>query len=108
LNRATRREEEAVPTYVALINWTEQGVKNFKDTVDRYESASGEVERLGVSFKEIYWTVGPYDLVSIMEAPDDETAAAGLLAISSQGNIRSTTLRAFSADEMRGVIQKVG
>lgn len=47
-----------MPTYIALIDWTEQGVRNFKDTVDRYEAASGQLEALGVSFKEIYWTLG--------------------------------------------------
>src|SRR2546425_7809984 len=66
----------AMPSYVTLINWTDQGVKNFKDTVDRYEAAQEAMGQGGVSFKEIYWTVGPYDLVGIVEAPDDETATA--------------------------------
>jgi uncharacterized protein with GYD domain len=97
-----------MPTYVALIDWTEQGVRNFKDTVDRYEAASGQLEGLGVNFKEIYWTLGAHDIVSVIEAPDDQTLAAGLLAVAGQGNIRTSTLRAFNADEMRSVIGKVG
>jgi uncharacterized protein with GYD domain len=94
-----------MPTYVTLINWTDQGIKNFNDTVDRYE-ASQEAMGPGVSFKDVYWTIGPYDIVGILEAPDDETATAAMLSVGAQGNIRTTTLRAFSASEMRGVIEK--
>jgi uncharacterized protein with GYD domain len=95
-----------MPTYVALIDWTEQGVRGFKDSVDRYEAASGQLEALGVDFKQVYWTLGTHDIVSIIDAPDDETLAAGLLAVAGQGNIRTTTLRAFTGDEMRSVIGK--
>ena len=95
-----------MPSYVTLINWTDQGVKNFKDTVDRYEAAQEAMSQGGVRFKEIYWTVGPYDLVGLVEAPDDETATAALLSVAGQGNIRTTTLRAFNASEMRSVIEK--
>ena len=95
-------------TYVALIDWTEKGVGNFKDTVDRYESARGQFEGMGITFKDIYWTLGAHDIVFVAEAPDDETVAAALLALGSQGNLRTTTLRAFDIDEMRGVIAKAG
>jgi len=97
-----------MPTYVTLINWTDQGVKNFKDTVDRYEAANDAMGKLGVTFKEIYWTVGPYDIVGIVEAPDDEAVTAALLSVAAQGNIRTTTLRGFSAAEMRSVIERAG
>jgi uncharacterized protein with GYD domain len=97
-----------MPTYVALLDWTEQGVQAFKDSVDRYQAAAGQLESMGVKFKDIYWTLGSHDIVAVMEAPDDESVAAGLLATAGEGNIRSETLRAFSADEMRGVIQKAG
>ena len=97
-----------MPTYVTLINWTEQGVKGFKDSVDRYEAAQDAMERVGVSFKEIYWTVGPYDIVAILEAPDDESATAALLSVGALGNIRTTTLRGFNPDEMRRVIERAG
>ena len=95
-----------MPSYVTLINWTDQGVKNFKDSVDRYEGAQGAMGQGGVSFRDIYWTVGPYDIVAIVEGPDDETVTAALLSVAGQGNIRTTTLRAFSASEMKGVIDK--
>jgi uncharacterized protein with GYD domain len=93
-------------TYVVLIDWTQQGVEHFKDSVDRYEAARGQFEGMGVRFKDIYWTLGNHDIVSIVEAPDGETLAAALLKLGSQGNLRTTTLRALSADEMRGVIAK--
>ena len=96
-----------MPTYVGLFDWTDQGVRNFKDTVDRYEAARGQLEGLGVSFRDIYWTLGSHDIVAVVDAPDDETLGAGLLAVAGQGNLRTTTLRAFSAEEMRGVIAKV-
>ena len=97
-----------MPSYITLINWTDQGAKNYKDSVDRYEAAQKAMSAAGVSFKEIYWTIGPYDLVGVVEAPDDETATAALLTVAGQGNIRTTTLRAFSAGEMRSVIAKAG
>jgi uncharacterized protein with GYD domain len=93
-------------TYVVLIDWTQQGVEHFKDSVDRYEAARSQFEGIGVRFKDTYWTLGSHDLVSIVEAPDGETLAAALLKLGSQGNLRTTTLRALSADEMRGVIAK--
>jgi len=97
-----------VATYVALINWTDQGVKGFKDSVDRYEAAQSQLQSMGVEFTDIHWTLGAHDLVGVIEAPDDQTLAAALLTVAGQGNIRTTTLRAFSAEEMRGVIGKAG
>lgn len=96
-----------MPTYIALLDWTDQGVRAFKDTVDRYETAQGEFDRLGVRFTQIHWTLGAHDMVAVVEAPDDATLAAALLAVAGAGNVRSTTLRAFSAAEMRDVIGKV-
>jgi len=95
-----------MPTYVVLIDWTQQGVVNFGDSVDRYEAARSQFEAMGVHFKDIYWTLGNHDIVSVVDAPDGETLAAALLRLASQGNLRTTTLRALSADEMRSVIAK--
>ena len=58
-----------MPTYVALIDWTEQGVRNYEDSVDRYQAASSQLEALGVRFTEIHWTLGAHDLVSVLDAP---------------------------------------
>ena len=96
-----------MPTYVLLMNWTDQGVRTVKETVDRYEQARGSLEQLGLRLKDTYWTVGPYDIVGIGDAPDDETASAATLALASQGNLRTTSLRAFSADEMRAILERV-
>jgi len=95
-----------MPSYIALMNWTDQGVKNFKDSVDRADAAEVALSPAGIRFKDIYWTVGQYDLVATFEAPDEETLAAALLALAAQGNLRTTTLRAFTAGEMRAVIAK--
>jgi uncharacterized protein with GYD domain len=97
-----------MPHYVLLMNWTEQGVKTFKDSVDRSEAARTALAAQGLDLGEIYWTIGPYDLVCISEAPDDASLSAALLALGAQGNLRTTTLRAFTADEFRGVIQQAG
>lgn len=95
-----------MPTYVVLMNWTEQGAKTANQTVDRYEAAKEDLAQHGVTIKDIYWTIGPYDIVTLVEAADDETATAGLLRLTSQGNLRTCTMRGFSADEVRQVIAK--
>jgi len=95
-----------MPTYVSLINWTEKGAATFRDTVDRAEAGKALAAGFGGALKEIYWTVGPYDMVAITEATDDESATAFALVLASAGNVRTTTLRAFSGDEMRGIIAK--
>jgi uncharacterized protein with GYD domain len=75
--------------------------------VDRLEAAQNELRSMGVEF-DTYWTLGTHDMVSIVEAPDDQTLAAAMLRSAGQGNIRTTTLRAFRAEEMRSVIAKAG
>lgn len=97
-----------MPNYVVLINWTDQGVRAFKDTVDRYEAARAMGNQAGITWKDVYWTLGPYDLAAVIDAPDDETLMSMLLNVAGQGNIRTTTMRALSTDEMKGVIQKAG
>jgi len=97
-----------MPTYISLLNWTDEGVRSFKDTLERATAAGELAERMGGKLEDVYWTVGPYDVVSVAEFPDDETGTAFLLALGSQGNIRSTTLRAFNRDEMARVLGKVG
>jgi uncharacterized protein with GYD domain len=94
--------------YVSLVNWTEQGIKNFRDTKDRAEEFSKLVENSGGRVREQLWTVGQYDMVCVAEFPDDEAAAAALLKVGSLGNIRSNTLRAFDGEEMAGIIGRAG
>ena len=97
-----------MPHFVTLMNWTDQGVKTFRDTVDRADNARTTLQAQGVTLKDIYWTIGQHDLVCILEAPDPETLAAALLRLGSQGNLRTTTMRGFTTDEMRAVIAKAG
>jgi uncharacterized protein with GYD domain len=101
---STRKGGRLMPTYVALFNWTEQGIRNVRDTVDRYQRSTELAEKHGVSFEQVYWTVGPYDLVGVFEAPDDESVSAFLLELSSAGNIRTTTLRAYNHEEMSSIL----
>jgi uncharacterized protein with GYD domain len=95
-------------TYVALFNWTDQGIRNVTETVNRYDKSTQLAQRHGVSFEQVYWTVGPYDIVAVFEAPDDESASAFLLELSSAGNLRTTTLRAYDRDEMSGILERLG
>ncbi|MGX4691138.1 GYD domain-containing protein [Streptomyces sp. JNUCC 63] len=95
-----------MPTYITLLNWTDQGVRNYKDTAKRAETFGAAAQKTGAKLLDIYWTVGPYDLVAVVEAPDDETATAALLQLGGVGNIRSTTLRAFGREEMERIIAK--
>jgi uncharacterized protein with GYD domain len=97
-----------MPTYISLINWTEQGVANFKGTVGRADDATRAAAGMGGTLKNIYWTVGPYDIVTVAEFPDDASATAFLLALSSSGNVRTTSMRAFNADEMNEIVAKTG
>lgn len=94
-----------MPTYVALINWTDQGVKSVKDTVQRYEAAQAAGLKMGVKFKDLYWTMGAHDIVGVIEAPDDATVSRFLLATGAVGNIRTTTMRAYSKDEMTQILK---
>ena len=87
-----------MPTYISLCNWTDQGIKNFKDTLSRAKEADDAMGKLGVRFQSIHWTVGPYE----------ESATAALLALGAMGNIRTTTMRAYDADAMSRIVGKLG
>lgn len=96
-----------MPSYVILMNWTDQGVKSVKDTVTRSEQAKKLVAASGGSIETVLWTAGRYDLVAITEAPDDETLAAILLALAGAGNLRTEVMRAFDATEMQSILDKM-
>src|SRR4249919_3308242 len=95
-------------TYVVLVNWTDQGIAGFKGTTGRVDHEAEIRKRAGVELKEIYWTQGPYDLVAIIEASDDESIAAAMLGVAAQGNSRTTTLKAFHRDEYERILAKLG
>jgi uncharacterized protein with GYD domain len=97
-----------MPTYVSLIHWTEHGIKNYKDTRKRLEDFTELTESKGGRVREALYTVGEYDIVTVTEFPDDETATAVLLQVASLGSVRTNTMRAFTADEMGGIIGRTG
>jgi uncharacterized protein with GYD domain len=97
-----------MPTYVSLLNFTDQGIRTIRDTTQRGERAAQTAQKYGISFKGLYWTVGPYDVVNIFEAPDEESATAYMLEVGSWGAVRSTTLRAYEREEMSGIIERLG
>jgi uncharacterized protein with GYD domain len=97
-----------MPRYVSLINWTDQGIKNFRDSTKRAQDFTSLVEKSGGKVHEILWTVGAYDLVSVVEFPDDDSGVAALLQVGAMGNIRTQTMRAYNAQEMDGIIARTG
>jgi uncharacterized protein with GYD domain len=93
-------------TFVALIKLTEQGVKQFKDTCKRATDFKASAKKLGAEVKSIYWCLGAFDGVVILDAPDDETATACLLQLGSLNYVTTQTLRSFTAEEMAKIIGK--
>ena len=94
--------------YVVLIDWTDQGVRNAKDTIQRVGQARAAWEPRGVRIEQLYWTLGGHDMVGVLDAPDDATLAAALLQLAGAGNVRTKTLRAFDEAEMGGVLGQLG
>ncbi|HEY4719374.1 MAG: GYD domain-containing protein [candidate division NC10 bacterium] len=94
-------------TYVILGKYTEQGIRKIKGTTKRAEAFRALAKRKGATVKEIYWTMGRYDVVTIIEVPDDDTASALLLAAGSLGNVRTETLRAYTAREIASILKRV-
>jgi uncharacterized protein with GYD domain len=96
-----------MPTYLVLANWTDQGIRNVKDTMTRTEQARAATEKVGGRWIGSWWTQGRYDLVAVIEMPDDEAASAMSLATGMGGNVRTETMRAYTAEEMQRIIQKL-
>jgi uncharacterized protein with GYD domain len=94
-------------TYIVLNNFTEQGIRTIKDTTNRADAVRDMAKKFGVTVKDIYWTLGSYDVVAIFEAPDESSITALTLAIGSAGNIRTQMLRAFNKEEMKGILGKL-
>ena len=93
-------------TFVVLLNFTDQGIRNVKDSPERLNAFRAMAEEMGISIKSVYYTVGNYDIVTVVEGPDEAVTAA-LLKVGSLGNVRSQTLRGFSPDEMKQMISKM-
>ena len=93
-----------MPSYLSLINWTEQGAANVKDSPQRLAAAKQAIEGAGGRMIFFYMTMGEYDLVTVIEAPNDEAAASMLLALGARGSIRTKTMRAFTEDEAMALV----
>ena len=91
-------------TYIMLINYTDQGIRNIKDSPQRADAARQALSDMGGEMKELYMTMGGYDLVVVAEAPSDDVIAKFALTVGAQGNVRTTTLQAFSESEMGDII----
>lgn len=94
-----------MPTYISLLSYTDQGIRNIKDSPKRLDAAKQLLKSLGGEFKGFYLTLGQYDLILIVEAPSDEAVVKFTLGLGSAGNVRTTTLKAFPEAEYRKVIQ---
>ena len=93
--------------YVALIQFADQGIRNIKETVVRGDAATAEAEKMGIKIIEEFWTMGAYDAVVVVDAPNDETISAFMLKIGSLANVKSHTMRAFRREEMEGILAKI-
>jgi uncharacterized protein with GYD domain len=96
-----------MPHYIVLLNFTDQGIRNVKDTIKRSKAFKGALEKAGAKYVSLYYTLGRHDVVWIVEAPNDEAIASLTLSLGSLGNIRSETLKAFTMDEAAKIIERL-
>ena len=96
-----------MPTYLSLVNWTDQGIRNVKESPQRFDAFKKAVEAAGGKVIGFYLTMGRYDMVVIVEAPNDEVATTVILSTAKGGNVRTETMKAFPEDQYRGIIAKV-
>jgi uncharacterized protein with GYD domain len=93
--------------YISLLQFTDQGIRSVKDTIKRATAATAEAEKMGAKVTDAFWTMGAYDVVLLLDAPDDETVSAYFLKLGSLGNVKSHTMRAFRREEMDGILAKI-
>ena len=94
-------------TYIVLANFTEHGIRSVKDTSRRADAFRALAKTFGITVKDIYWTLGRYDIITTIEAPDEVSVTALGLSLGKSGNIRTETLRAFSQADMGAILEKV-
>ncbi|HJZ81719.1 MAG TPA: GYD domain-containing protein [Pyrinomonadaceae bacterium] len=93
-----------MPSYIVLLKWTQQGISSVKESPNRLDAGREQFRKAGIEMKDAYLTMGRYDLVCLVDAPDDEAMARGMLTLGSQGNVSTETLKAFSEDQYRKII----
>lgn len=96
-----------MPTYIVLGHFTDQGIRSVKETTKRASAVKEAAKTFGASVKSLYWTLGAYDVVTVVDAPDDESIAALLFSIGSLGNVRTQSLKAFEADEVDRILGRM-
>ena len=96
-----------MPTYIALLKWTQPGIATVKDSPARLDAGRDAFKKAGAEIKDVYLTLGRYDLVCVIDAPDDETLARVMLQLGSAGNVQTETLKAFSEDQYRSIIRSI-
>lgn len=94
-------------TYITLASYTHQGITNIKESPNRLDAAREQLSAMGVTLKDFYLTMGQYDIVAVVEAPDNVTAAKALIGLGAQGNVSTTTLAALTEDEFRSLIAEM-
>jgi uncharacterized protein with GYD domain len=97
-----------MPTYIAFLKWTQQGLQNIRNSPSRLDAARKGFETAGAKMKDFYMVTGEHDMIAVVDAPDDATLAKAILSATSQGNITSQTCRAFTEDEYRKIIGGLG
>jgi len=95
-------------TYISLCNFTDQGLSNITETIRRADAVRDLASKFGAKMTDIHWTLGQYDLVAMVEAPDEASATAFSLAVASRGSVRMQTMRAYTREEMATVLGKLG
>jgi|SRR6202045_4145825 uncharacterized protein with GYD domain len=93
--------------YIVLANFTEQGIRNIKDTPKRAEAFKDMAKKCGATVKDVFWTLGQYDIVAILESPDDISITALGLSVGALGNVRTQTLRAFTTADIKSILGKM-
>jgi uncharacterized protein with GYD domain len=106
-NKPTTKGTPTMARYVSLLQFTDQGIRNIKDTTKRGAAATAEAEKMGAKVTTFLWTMGAYDLVLLLDAPDDETVIAFAAKLGSLGNVKTHTMRAFDKQEMEKILGKI-
>ena len=96
-----------MPTYIIQSQWTDQGIRNVKESATRLDLGKKKLKEMGGDIKAFYLTTGSYDMLAVVDVPDDATLARHLLWLGAQGNLRTQTMKAFTEDEFRGIVGKL-
>ena len=103
----SRKEDTVMPTYISLMNLTDQGIKDIKNAPQRFGEAVKRLEAMGGKLIGFYVVMGDYDYVGIAEAPSDEVVMTFMLGLGSAGNVRTTTLKAFTPEQFAEMVTKL-